>query len=217
MGVTMGREWRNYMYLLSQKLDQDRKPLEVEELAEIEGYEELPRKKEVDEALYYVLVEKTEGDAALRVQSGKQGQGINAYMRVYLWFSGTTGLALSEKIAQLMNPRVTMIEHELADTLEKWAELERNMRAYGEDYELKPVHKLTALRTIMTCKREQFEHMERETKTAHNGKVTDSMVDDLHQKVREYVQQRRLEEMHRNDPNKMHIGGVGGTQEQGRE
>ena len=23
MGVTMGREWRNYMYLLSQKLDQD--------------------------------------------------------------------------------------------------------------------------------------------------------------------------------------------------
>ena len=35
MGVTMGREWRNYMYLLSQKLDQDRKPLEVEELADI--------------------------------------------------------------------------------------------------------------------------------------------------------------------------------------
>ena len=112
-------EWRDYMNKLTQKLDQYRKPLEVEELTEIEGYDELPRKKDVDENLYYVLVEKTDGDAALRVQSGKQGQGVNAYMRLYLWFSGTTGLALSEKVAQLMNPKFSMIEHELADTLEK--------------------------------------------------------------------------------------------------
>ena len=80
-----------------------------------------------------------------------------------------------------------MLEHELAESLEKWAELERVMKGYGEDYELRPVHKVAALRAIMTCKREQFEHMERETKAAHDGKVTGEMFDDLYQKVREYI------------------------------
>ena len=114
----------------------------------------------------------------------------------------------------LMNPKVTMLDYELAESPEQWAELERNMKGYGEDYELKPVHKLTALRAIVTCKREQFEHMERETKAAHDGRITSEMVDDLYQKVREFTQQRRLDEMHKSDPSRMMVGGVGGTQTQ---
>ena len=43
------------------------------------------------------MIEKTEGDAALRVNSGEPGKGLQAYMRVYLWFAGTTGMALTEK------------------------------------------------------------------------------------------------------------------------
>ena len=64
----------------------------------------MPKPREANEELYYVMVEKTEGDAALRVNSGEPGNGLAAYMRVYLWFSGTTGLALTEKTRMLMHP-----------------------------------------------------------------------------------------------------------------
>ena len=54
------------------------------------------------EDLYYVLVEKTEGDANIRVSSGETGDELRAYMRLYLWFAGTMGVALTEK-TQLIN------------------------------------------------------------------------------------------------------------------
>ena len=41
------------------------------------------------------------------------------YMRVYLWFAGTTGLALTEKTRMLMHPTPPKHEHEIADALEK--------------------------------------------------------------------------------------------------
>ena len=214
MSATMGTEWRNYMYNLNQKLDTDRKVLDDDQLERIEGYDKLQQVPEVNENLYYVLVEKTQGEALNRVRSGIQGQGVRAYMRVYLWFSCTTGQALAEKMCLLMAPKVTLLEHELAENLEQWSELGRTMKGYGEEYTLKPVHKVSALRTIMTCKREQYEHMERETKAAHDGKITEEMFDDLYQKVREYTQQRRLEELNKSDPNRMMVGGVGGTQTQ---
>ena len=94
---TLGTPWRKYMRNLNRQLDADRKVLAESELNSIEGADEIGNGNEASEGLYYVLVEKTEGDAALRVNSGEPGQGIEAYMRVYLWFAGTTGLALTEK------------------------------------------------------------------------------------------------------------------------
>ena len=73
------------------------------------------------------MVEKTEGDAALRVSSGQPGQGLQAYMRVYLWFAGTTGLALTEKTRTLMHPTPPKHEYDIADALEKWQEQERTL------------------------------------------------------------------------------------------
>ena len=75
--------------------------------------------------MFYVLVEKTEGDAALRVNSGEPGEGMQAYQRLYLWFAGTTGLALTEKTRALMHPSPVKHESEIADALEKWVEKER--------------------------------------------------------------------------------------------
>ena len=46
----------------------------------------------------------------------------------------------------------------------------------------------------MSCKREQFELLEREARSKHGDKVNDAMFD-LYSKVREYSQQRRLEEL----------------------
>ena len=149
------------------------------------------------EEIYYVLVEKTEGDAALRVNSGEPGEGLTVYMRIYLWFAGTTGLALSMKTQTIMNPMPPKHESEIADALEKWAESERTLRAHGDNYKLNAAFRVTALRILMTCKAEQFEHMEREAKAKHGDKVCDNMFDDLFARVREYAQQRRLEELTR--------------------
>ena len=51
-----------------------------------------------NEFLYYILTEKTEGDAAVRVKSVEPGQGFEAYHRVYLWFSSTFDMALNKRM-----------------------------------------------------------------------------------------------------------------------
>ena len=84
--------------------------------------------KRISEDLYYVLVEKTEGDAGLRVNSGETGDGLRAYMRLYLWFAGITGRALTEKASQPMAPTPAKHEHEIADALEKWSDSARHSR-----------------------------------------------------------------------------------------
>jgi len=117
----LGTPWRVYMRNLNRQLDQSRTVLTDDELNQIEGITEIKETGNCDEAsegLYYVLVEKTEGDAALRVNSGEPGQGIQAYMRVYLWFAGTTGMALSEKSRMLMHPNPVKHEWEIVDALE---------------------------------------------------------------------------------------------------
>ena len=59
----------------------------------------------------------------------------------------------------------------------------------------------------MTCKREQFEFFERESRTKYNDKVTDEMFDDLLARIKKYAQQRRLEEiMRRTKGDPMDIG-----------
>ena len=52
-----------------------------------------------------------------RVNSGEPGQGIQACMRVFLWFAGTTGLALTEKTRVLVHPTPVKNEYEIADAL----------------------------------------------------------------------------------------------------
>ena len=92
-----GREWRSFVAHLNKTLDLDRKILTVAEIGQLPFANQIPEPHKCNEELYYLMVEKTEGDAALRVSSGQPGQGLQAYMRVYLWFAGTTGLALTEK------------------------------------------------------------------------------------------------------------------------
>ena len=52
-----------------------------------------------------------------RVNRGEPGQGIQACMRVYLWFAGATGLALTEKTKVPVHPTPVKNEYEIADAL----------------------------------------------------------------------------------------------------
>ena len=136
MAQCLGKKWRTYMLDLNKQLDVRQKVLDEDDLELLDGYEELGDVDQASENLYYVLVEKTEGEAALRVSSGTPGEGIAAYQKVYLWFASTTGLALQEKMMRLMQPVQSKNEHEIADALEKWAEQERTLKMHGPDYEL---------------------------------------------------------------------------------
>ena len=83
------------------------------------------------EDIGYVLVEQTEGDAALRVNSGEPREGLNAYVRVYLWLLGTTELALTEKMCMPMHPNPVKYEHEIVGVLERWSEQDVILITYG--------------------------------------------------------------------------------------
>ena len=100
-------------------------------------------------------------------------------MRVYLWFAGTTGLALAEKTRILMHPTPVKHEYEIADALEKWSERERTLRVRGDDYKLSATFKVTAFPVLMSCKRERFEFFEREARMRHGEKLGDEMFDDF--------------------------------------
>ena len=120
-------------------------------------------------------------------------------MRVYLWFAGTTGLALTEVMRRAMRPEPAKFDYEIADILEKWLEQERRLRQHGDQYHISSGVKLNALRSIMDCKKEQFEAMEREAMAENAGTLSESVIDTLCLRIREYGQRRRLEEIQRKD------------------
>ena len=207
MAQMLGLQWRVFMRNLGLELDRNRKVLSTEQLNRIDGAANLGDAAYVNENLYYVLVEKSEGEAALRVNSGEPGQGLLAYQRIYLGFAGTTGVALSQRLTNLMNPAPPNNEHEIAEAIEKWSDSESILRAHGEAYHLKAACLITALRAIRSCKREQVEFLEREAKAKHGEDETDELFEYLLNRVKEWVHQRLLEELiskSRGDP--MDIG-----------
>ena len=96
---------------------------------------------------------------------------------VYLWFAGTTSLALTEKTRMLMHPNPVKHEYEIADALERLSEQERTLRAHGDEYKLNAAFKVTALKVLMNCKKEQFELFEREARSKNDDKICDKMFD----------------------------------------
>ena len=179
MSQAFGPEWRTFMRNLNKRLDVDRKIIPKNLLDKIEGLSPQSYSDRIDEELYHVLVEKSEGEAALRVNSGKPGSGLEAYQRIYLWFAGTSGLAITERTKHIMHPNPPKHESEIADALERWCESERLLSAHGDEYRMPAAYKITALQILMTCRREQFEMMERECKTANGNKISEATYDML--------------------------------------
>ena len=71
MSSAVGKNWRKYMNVLNKKLDGARTELTEEQLKDLEGYDELEEKDYADEFMWYVLVEKTEREAANKVHAGE--------------------------------------------------------------------------------------------------------------------------------------------------
>ena len=151
----------------------------------------------MDEDLYTLLMDKTDGEAALRVRSCSAGQGIRAYMVVYKWFMGTSGQAVADRVKKLMSPSTPKIEAEIADAIERWLESGRLLESMKEDYKLPEVFKITALEQIMAVGQAKL-HFE-------TLKSQDMEFDDMLQKCRDYALRRRLEHNHKKTKDDMDV------------
>ena len=103
----------------------------------------------MDADLYTLLMDKTEGEAALRIRGCNPGQGIKAYMVMYKWFMGTSGQAVTDRVKKLMTPGTPKTEADIADAIEKWIESGRTLECLKQEYKLPEVFKITALEQIM--------------------------------------------------------------------
>merc|ERR1711974_249866 len=61
----------------------------------------------IDEDMYTVLADKTEGEAASRgIRGCEPGQGVKEYMRIYKWFTSVSGQAVTDRMKTMMSPGV---------------------------------------------------------------------------------------------------------------
>ena len=144
------------------------------------------------EDLYYALVEKTEGEAAVKVNAADKGNGIHAYQTLYLWFAGTTGLALSKRTEWVMSPPMAKNPQELAMLIPKWTHEITQLANYGEDYDLRIPYKITALKLMMTKFKDHFVNMQEASEA--KSTVKQEQYEELLKRVTNFATNQRLEE-----------------------
>ena len=64
------------------------------------------------------MTEKAEGEAGLKVNKVKRGQGVEAFQRVHYWFTKTTGLALTDRMQLVMKPGPPKADEDLLGRIE---------------------------------------------------------------------------------------------------
>ena len=103
----------------------------------------------MSEDLYYILVEKTEGEAATKVKSVETGKGLLAYHRIYWWYVKTSGIALQDRSRTTMYPVSIAKIEKLMEGLEDWESNLKILDQHGSAYQLKAQAKLNALEVLM--------------------------------------------------------------------
>jgi hypothetical protein len=88
--------------------------------------------KDFGEELYSVLKDKTEGEAAEKVNQGEKGDGIEAYRRVNHWFSVLSGLDMTAKRASVIRPIPPTREDQVISYVENWEKDWREIELYDD-------------------------------------------------------------------------------------
>ena len=109
------------------------------------------------------MVDKTKrgSEAAQRVATVEPGQGILAFMKIYAWYAGTTGLALKRRTEMVMSPPAPSREEDIANVLEHWAEQGRMLSNFGPAHKLPSAYKITALTKSNETREEQVRGVRR--------------------------------------------------------
>ena len=143
-----------------------------------------------EEDLYCILMDRLSGEAHTKVASVPPGQGISAYVKVYLWYSGTSGMALQERASMVMHPKVPKSDEEISSVLEQWLTDCRKMEEHGNEYKLPAPLKICALQRIMSGKEDIWETFIR----MHSEKPNDeTKFEILVKDILDYGNRKRLE------------------------
>ena len=163
----------------------------------------------LNEDMYSVLMDKTEGDAWLRVKSVISGRGLEAFVRIYKWFAGTSGMGLSERARVIMAPTAPKSEGDIAEALDKWLEGLRLLQSH-KGYRMSIQLKVTALEMLMTGRaRDQFEIWEQDIPKVMEGDEAELQAwNELLGKVQDYATRRRLEANMQKGKSAMDVDGV---------
>ena len=112
----------------------------------------------LDEDLWYILNDKLEGiEPRGKLKGLREGDGLQAYQKIYKWYSAVTGVTLSAKMSLAMNPDKPKNIGDVASQLEQWTVLVGTLEKYGPAYSLNLPFRITALRTIMSHAGDWFE------------------------------------------------------------
>ena len=108
--------------------------------------------------MWYTFNDKSDGvDPRGRVKGLREGDGLQAYLKVYKWHSAVTGVTLSAHVGLAMNPDKPENFSEVASQLEQWTALVETLEKYGPAYSLNLPFRVMALRTIMSHAGDWFE------------------------------------------------------------
>ena len=86
-------------------------------------------------------------------------------MRLYLWYSSSSGEAIQERISAIMSPPTPKKDEDFAGALESWLKEVRLIEDLGQEYELPFQFKITAVKIIMGNKRDRCDHITQSLKS----------------------------------------------------
>ncbi len=117
--------------------------------------------EQINEDLYFVLVEKTTGESAAKVKSVMEGEGIHAYFKIFWWFVKTSGVAVQDLSRKFMHPKPTTKEDNMMTYLEAWESDIKILETRGGDFIMNFHMKLIALEVMLEKFPQVYEAIER--------------------------------------------------------
>ncbi len=102
----------------------------------------------MNKELWAVLQAKADGEALEKVNSVEQGEGLWAFVRMHQWFYKTTDLGKTNQRIEIMKPKQSKHEREVATAVERWEERCRIMKVEDGE-ELPEKYRMTALKCIL--------------------------------------------------------------------
>ena len=159
-------------------------------LMELSWTDSEDRVNAIDEDLYYILMDKTTGQALEKVHSVNAGEGLRAFQRLWVWFGCCSGMAIQERSRQVMNPQPPKQDSELSAVFENWVNQLNLVESQGQEYRLPAAYKITSLRLIMSNKQDKFDDFMQAVESVTN---LEKKFEALVKKIREYANTKRLE------------------------
>ena len=104
---------------------------------------------ELNRDLWSILLDKCEGEAWMKINSVRDGEGLWAYIKLHQWFTKTTLQGQTNNRLRIMQPIAPKHDHEVAGAVERWEERYRMLLEEDGEDELPEKYKMSALKQLL--------------------------------------------------------------------